>query len=236
MKAPMALVAALAAILASAGLAQQAEPSGLGEVLVTANRASVPYAQDNRPVVGLRRRADSAVMQLVIVSDSRDEATRKQEIHTALLAAMDKAAAAGFELVWGNVQLQRVTKANYKDMPLLGAGRNDTGRLDLLVRGKLEGTAEATRNRLFAFVLGLKGSGRATIGSMGTISLTVINPDQYRDAIIKLVAADAAHTAGLFGPNFTFNVTGIDGQVSWSQVSTTEVFLFIPYRYTIFPK
>ena len=64
----------------------------------------------------------------------------------------------------------------------------------------------------------------------------MVNPDQYRDAIVQLVASDARHAASLFGPDFTFNVTGIDGQISWSQASSTEVFLFIPYRYVIIPK
>lgn len=236
MKAPFAFVAALAAIGASAGISQQTVPSGLGEILVTANRGSVPFAQNDRPVVGLRRRADAAVMSLSITSDSRDAETRRQEVQSVLLSAMDKAAAAGFEVVWGNVQLVRVTKANYKDLPLYGAGRNDTSQVSVLIKGKLEGTADSTRSRIHGFVLGIKGSGRATVGSGGTISLTVINPDQYRNAIISLVAEDARQTAALFGSNFTFNVTGIDGQVNWSQVSTTEVFLYIPYRYVIFPK
>lgn len=74
------------------------------------------------------------------------------------------------------------------------------------------------------------------VSTGGGITLTVVNPDQYRDAIVQLVAGDARHMAALFGPDFTFNVTGIDGQVSWSQVSSTEVFLYIPYRYVIIPK
>ena len=67
-------------------------------------------------------------------------------------------------------------------------------------------------------------------------ALTVINPDQYRDQIMSLVAADAKHSAALFGPTFTFNIAGIDLPVMWSQVSSTEVFLFLPYRYNINPR
>jgi hypothetical protein len=236
MRAPKALVMLMTALAATAGLGQQQDPPGLGEVLVTANRQNVPYAQADRPVVGLRRRADAAVMQLTITSDSREETTRQQEIHTVLLAALDRAAASGLELVSGSVVLGRVTKANYKDLPFQYAGRADTGRVDLLVKAKLEGSAADTRNRLHAFILGLKGSGRAVIGTSGSIALTVVNPDQYRDEIIGLVAADGKHMSALFGPQFNFNVTGIDGQVSWSQVSSTEVFLYIPYRFVIFPK
>lgn len=236
MKAAVAFLAALAAVAATAGLAQQLETPSLGEVLVTGNRDSIPYAQSNRPVVGLRRRADAAVMQLSIVSDSREEPVRRQEIHTVLLAALDRANAAGFELVSGAAQLNRVTKANYKDLPFQYAGRVDTGRVDVLVKTRLEGSAADTRARLQAFIGSIKGSGRATVSTGGGITLTVVNPDQHRHAIVQLVASDARHMAGLFGPDFTFNVTGIDGQVSWSQVSSTEVFLFIPYRYVITPK
>lgn len=236
MKAAVAFLAALAAVAATAGLAQQLETPSLGEVLVTGNRDSIPYAQSNRPVVGLRRRADAAVMQLSIVSDSREEPVRRQEIHTVLLAALDRANAAGFELVSGAAQLNRVTKANYKDLPFQYAGRVDTGRVDVLVKTRLEGSAADTRARLQAFIGSIKGSGRATVSTGGGITLTVVNPDQHRHAIVQLVAGDARHMAGLFGPDFTFNVTGIDGQVSWSQVSSTEVFLFIPYRYVITPK
>ena len=70
----------------------------------------------------------------------------------------------------------------------------------------------------------------------GGIALTVINPDQYRDQIMSLVAADAKHSAALFGPTFTFNIAGTDLPVMWSKVSSTEVFLFLPYRYNINPR
>lgn len=236
MKTATALVAAAAALGATALTAQPAEAPGLGEVLVTANRENVRYAQANRPVAGLRRRADAAVMQLTISSDTREEVGRRQEIHTVLLSALERAPGAGFQLVSGNVQLEPVTKASYKDLPFQWAGRVDTSRVDLLVKAPLDGSAFETQNRLAAFIRSLKGSGRATISTSGTITLTVVNPDQYRDAIVALVAADARHQAAAFGPDFTFNVTGIDGQVNWSQVSSTEVFLYLPYRYVIVPK
>lgn len=224
------------ALASSAAVAQQSTAPSVGEVMVTASRSSIPYAGQDRPVVGLRRTADAAVMSLVIVSDTRDAATRTQEIYTVLLAAMDKAPGAGVELVYGGTPIIPVTRANYQDLPLLGAGRVDTSQLQLLVKARLTGSAAATQAKLLAFITSLKGSGRATVGTGGGISLTVVDPDQYRSQIVSLVAADAKAVAGLFGPEFTFSVTGIDGQVVWAQVSTTEVFLYIPYRYTIVPK
>jgi hypothetical protein len=240
MKAPAIFAAAVSLACASAVLAQSADrsgsDSGLGEVMVSANRGNAPYAQQDRPVIGLRRQADSAVMPLYISSDTRDAAVRTQEIYTVLLAAMDKARAAGFELVSGGIPIQPVTRENYKLLPMQSAGRVDTSMVQLLVKARLQGSAEATQARLQTFVSSLRGSGRATVGGGGGISLTVINPDQYRDAIVALVAAEAKRNAAMFGPEFTFSLTGIDGQLAWSQVSSSEVFLYISYRYTILPK
>ncbi len=208
----------------------------LGEMMVSGTRSSVPYAQQDRPVIGLRRRADGAVMTLYIASDTREAGPRIAEIHSAMVTALDKAAAAGLEVVAGGTPLFKVTRENYKSLPLLGAGRVDTNQLQVLVKAPLQGTAQATQARLAAFIAGLKGSGRVTISTPGGISLTVIDPDQYRDGIVAAVAGDARKMAAAFGPDFTYSVTGIDGQIVWSQVSASEVFLYIPYRYTIVPK
>lgn len=236
MKARSGFLVALALSGASAALGQANQEPAFGEVLITAQRQNAPYYRQDRPVIGLRRPADGAVMSFTITSDTRDEPTRRQEIHAVLLASIDRAAASGFEVVSGSFQLQKVTRENYKDLYLQPAGRIDTSRVDLMVKGSLDGSADATRKRLLAFINSLKKSGRATVDAGNGITLTVVNPDQYRDQIITLVAEDAKHNAALFGPGFTFNVSGIDLPVNWSQVSSTEVFLFLPYRYNINPR
>jgi len=236
MKASRALMVAAIAWATPPALAQQPEAAGLGEVVVTATRGNIPYFQQDRPVVGLRRAADAAAMPLAISSDTREEATRKREIHTALLAAIDRAAAGGLELVSGTAQLNPITKANYQELPFQWAGRVDTSKIELMVKVKLAGSAAAAEKRLVDFIKAVPGSGRAVVEKNGAMTLTIVDPDQYRDAIVQLVAQDARHNAGIFGPDFTFNISGIDGSVSWSQVSSTDVFLYLPYRYTIVPK
>lgn len=235
MKAPYVLAALLLAS-ASPALPQNSKAPALGEIIVTANRMSGGYAQENRPVVGLRRQADSAVMTISISSDSRDEAVRKREIHTMLLAAMDRAAQAGVELVTGNFELRPVTRANYQELPLVWAGRVDTSKVDIMVKVKLAGSTVAAAERIDAFVKSIPKNGRGAIDKASGLTLTIINPDQYREAIIKLVAEDARTQAAIFGADYAVQVSGIDGQLFWSQVSGTEVFLYIPYRYTIVPK
>ena len=229
----------LAAALCASAIplaAQNTSTPKLGEIIVTGNRLNAGYAQENRPVIGLRRQADSAVRTLSFSSDSRDEATRKKEIHTMLAAAIDKAAAAGVDLVVGNFELTPVTKGNYQELPLYGTGRVDTSKVDVLVKVKLAGSTVSASDRIDAFAKSLSRNGRGAIDQGGGLTLTIVNPDQYRDSIVKMVAEDARSRAAFFGPDYAVQVTGIDGQVFWSQVSGTDVFLYIPYRYLVVPK
>ena len=231
-----ALLATAAATATVPVFAQNAGTPGLGEVVVTGNRLNARYAQQDRPVVGLRRQADAAVLQLSIASDSRDPETRKREIHAILLAALDRAAAAGLDLVTGGFELTPVTKASYQDLPLVSAGRVDTSQATLMAKVRLAGSITAAEQRLDAFIKSVPRTGRGTIDKVGGLSLTIVNPDQYRDAIVQLVADNARHYAAMFGPDYAVQASGVDGQVSWSQVSGTDVFLYVPYRYTIVPK
>lgn len=236
MKAPCIVMAALIGLSANPAVAQLGTTGGLGEVLVTANRNNARFAQQDRPVIGLRRQADAAVMQITISSDTREEASRKKEIHTVLLSALDRAAGAGLELVWGDYQLAPVTRANYATLPLEWAGRADTSKVVLLVKVRLAGSVTTAEKQLTNFIKAVPDYNRATLGQSGKLMLTIVDPDQYREQVVRLVAEDAKRNAGMFGPDFSFNITGIDGQIGWSQVSNSDVFLYLPYHYTIVPK
>lgn len=212
------------------------DTGGLGEVVVTANRNNIRYFQQDRPVVGLRRQADGAVIAVSVSSDSRDAETRKKEIHAVLLAALGRAPAARVELVSGSYQLEPVTKTNFTELPFQWAGRADTSKVDLLVKVKLAGSATAAERRLTDFIKGVPKSDRGVIEKTGNLTLTIVDPDQYRDQVIRLVAEEATRNAAIFGPEYRYNISGIDSQLSWSQVSSTEVFLYLPYRYNIYPR
>jgi hypothetical protein len=233
----LSIAAALCAS-ASALAAQEAKPDtpSTPEILVSANRANAPYAQENRPVIGLRRKADSITIPIIFTSDTRDFTTRRSEIETMIGSALDRAAAANLTIVTGGYDLSPVTKANVKDLPYNGAGRVDSEQVYVMVKAPLTGSPKEAEARIVAFIAKLPASGRGTVRRQGPIMLTVINPDQYRSRIITLVAQDAKEQAAIFGPDFTVQATGIDGQVFWSQISASDVFLYIPYRYTILPK
>ncbi len=234
MKPAMFLAAALVAAITMPAQAQEA--TGLGEILVTASRQNARYAQQDRPVIGLRRPADFITRPVAISSDARDAATRIREIHAMLGTALDRAAAAGIEIVSGNFELQPVTRANYQALTFGSAGRIDTSQVVVMIKVKLAGSVTAAEQRLDTFVKDLPRGGRGAIDLNGGLALTIVNPDQYRDTIVKLVADHARVQAAAFGPGYAVQVSGIDAQVAWSQVSSSDVFLYLPYRFTIVPR
>lgn len=224
------------ALLVAMPAAAQDNSNILGEVVVTGQRSAADYLSDEQTVVGLRRTADSAVQRIKFTSDSREEDMRKREIHAMLEAAIRRADAAGVELVTGDFELMKVTLANYRDLAFSRGNRPDTSEIALFVKAGLAGSVGSAQGRIDNFVRTVPPSGRALMEKNGGITLTIVNPDQYRPEIVKLVAAEALKTAAAFGNDYGVEVAGLNEQLMWAQASATEVFLYIPYRFSIRPK
>jgi hypothetical protein len=225
-----------AALLATAFAFPAAAQDQMGEIIVTAQRASADYFSDEQTVLGLRRPADSALQSVMITSDSRDEIVRKREIHAMFENALKRSGAAGVVLVTGDFELQEVTTANYKDIPFGTGNRPDTSTVSFFVKSKLAGSTGSAQARIDNFLTGVAPSGRSLLEKQGDLTLTIVNPDQYRDQIIKLVAAESLKYASFFGTDYGVEIGGLNEQLSWAQASGTEVFLYVPYRFTIKPK
>lgn len=229
--------AALALAATGSGVAAAQDNSNIqGEVVVTAQRASAGYLADVQPVVGLRRTADSAIQRVQFTSDSREEDVRKREIHAMLEAAIRRAESAGVELVTGDFELTKVTLANYKGLLFQRGSRPDTSEIGLFVKAGLAGSVGSAQERIDNFVKGVPANGRALIEKRSGITLTIKNPDQYRTEIVKLIAAEGLKTAAAFGPDYGVDVSGLNEQLAWAQASPTEVFLYLPYDFTVRPK
>jgi hypothetical protein len=211
------------------------------------------------PVIGLKRQADSAVRTIEIVSDSRDEAVRKREVQAMLLDAIDGAKRQGVFLVTGQFELVEVTRDNWKDQfPGLAEksakesdddddyeddeeddsvasfeddGSNATVRLK--VKTKLDGSIGNAQQKISSYAKGVPVTGRSQIVQKGGLALTIINPEQYRDKVYELIAKGSKHAVSFYGPEYGLNIVGLDQALAWNQVSNTEVFLYIPYRFTV---
>lgn len=257
------------ALFAAPVLAQD-DDGGMGEVVVTATRMSNSLSSSpisiggfvpaSPPVIGFKRQADSAVRNIDIVSDSREEDMRRREVQAMLLDAIDRAKKDGFSLVTGQLELVEVTRANWQDQfpELAGKAKTDddddddddydddeneaktayeddgeTMTIRLKVKTKLDGSINNAQQKIAGFLKGVPATGRSLIKPSGGLALTIINPDQYRDEIYKKIAAGAQHAVSFYGPDYGVEVVGLDGDVAWQQVSNTEVFLYIPYSFKI---
>lgn len=230
------------AILAAAALCA-AVPSVAQEVVVTGNRrGSYLNAEVNpsssRPIINLRRTADFAVQPVQIIGDTREEAKRYEEIYAMVRGAIELAGKHNVELSIGDYIVEPLTLANYKNLILQNGGRSDTNVARFLIKAKLAAgmDAKTALERITVFIKAVPAVGRAQIESLGSLTLSVVNPDQYRAQITDLIVADAAATAAKFGPDYGVSATGLDRPVEWARASLTEVFLYLPAAYTVQPK
>jgi hypothetical protein len=105
--------------------------------------------------------------------------------------------------------------------------------LRLRVRTRLTGSIADAQRQITTFVQAVPASGRSEIRQKGDLALTIVNPEQYRDEIYQRIAAAAQHAAGFYGPEYGAEVTGLDREIAWAQVSNTAVFLYIPYSFVV---
>ncbi|MFM5917665.1 MAG: hypothetical protein ACKOOL_09045 [Novosphingobium sp.] len=110
-------------------------------------------------------------------------------------------------------------------------GNNATIRL--MVKTRLTGTIADAQHRISAFVKGVPATGRSLISQSGPLALTIVNPEQYRDEIYHRIADASKHAASFYGADYGVTITGLDREIAWAQVSNTEVFLYIPYGFTV---
>lgn len=219
--------------------------------------ASLP---EPRPVIGLKRQADSALRPVEITSDSLDEDVRRNEVETMLLAALDRAKREGLSLVTGEFEVVEVTRENWKDLFPLLAGKaatsddededdedddsngraksrfeddGSTATLRLMAKTRLTGSIADAQRRISTYVKAVPATGRSEMKQKGDLVLTIINPEQYRDEIYRRIATGATHAFSFYGTDYGVAVTGLDRKIAWEQVSNTEVFLYIPYGFTV---
>ncbi|PKP91056.1 MAG: TonB-dependent receptor [Alphaproteobacteria bacterium HGW-Alphaproteobacteria-16] len=216
-------------------------PAPAQEVVVTATRSAQNregFLGTSIPIITLKRTADFAVQRVAITGDTRDQALRRKEIYAMVKSAIDLAQRNGVELATGDYVVEPLTTGNYGNLTLVTDRRPDSERTSFIIKAKLEPgmDAKAALERISKFIKAVPPTGRAQMETVGDLTLSVLNPDQYRQQIIQMIATDAAATSARFGPEYGVEVRGLDRPVEWSRASLTEVFLYLPAAYVIRPK
>jgi hypothetical protein len=242
-----------AAVLAlAAAMPAQAQDLNEGEVVVTGSRVRQVYIDPRTnlaiqsvdedagglPSVGLRRRADSALIPVIVAGDTREREPRREEILTMVRSALELARRSNVELAIGDFFVVPLTGDNYRTLQFLGDGRPDSERVAFFVKTRLGSSADEANQaitRLEQFIRSVPAAGRAEMRAAGPLTLSIVAPDQYRGQLLDLIAADARAVAGRFGPDQKVEAHGLDRPVEWRRAGATEVFLYIPHRLVFRP-
>lgn len=202
----------------------------------TATAAAIPPAAAQM----LRRTADFAVQQVVVVSDTVDEEQADAEVQAMTRNAIDLSAVSGVQLASGEIVVEPLNTRNYKDLKIEAIDEDEIdGRaVKFLVKVPLVPgiDAKAALARIDKFIKAVSAVGRAKIKAYSELTLSVVDPEQYRSAIIDLVAKDTAGTTARFGAGYGVEVTGLDKPVQWKRASLTEVQLFLPADSKVRPR
>jgi hypothetical protein len=210
---------------------------GSQEIVVTATRRSMDSFDASTPAIGMKRVADFAIQPVSVTGDTRDANQRHEEMYQTIQRAIGLAGSFGVQLAYGDVVVEPLTFANYRDLTFDADSRPDTNRVELLVKAPLTGAdAKEATARIDRFLKAIKPVGRALVAATDDLSLSVVAPDQYRPEIGRIIAADAAAMAAKFGPDYAVEVRGLNRPVEWTRASLTEVFLYVPYELVIRPK
>ncbi len=233
----LALAALFSMTLGSGAMAQ------LDTVVVTAEKREgygVVYDPSQAvvpPHLFIAKRADHLITKVQVTCDTRDFGQRRAELKATLRNMMHAAAGTStISLSVGDRVIVDLSEAGFDD--LIGAdSRPDTSTAAVIIKTKVAATDTITTAmaRINQFIATTPKSGRSEIIGNGEWDLTIVGPEQYRDAIIALIVADARHTAELFGPGNAVAVDGLEHRVSWYQKGPLDLALFIPYTLKIMP-
>lgn len=219
------------ALISNALAAQEAE-----ELLVTTTRTERTVV----PGASLKRPADFALQRLKVSNDNPDAKSRTEEIletlrQMASAAAKDKTLELALLADYRTVIPLRLDGAA---MRLTQGSRADTSELVVCVKTKvLRGTSNAAA--LFAKLKGFpstfKPVGRSAVDLLANVDVSVIDPPQYREQVIRLYAADSRLVTSALGEEYRVVTQGIDRQLQWMREGLLDVVFFIPYEYDVIP-
>jgi len=181
-----------------------------------------------------KKRADFLLLQITLVNDSREEDRRKEEIFATLKDMLNQVPTASkIELFTEEFTLN---KSHYQ-IPLVDLqDKRDTSRTSLYAKVPLVENDDVGKlaEVLRSYVSHAKGVGRTEIFT-GNLGVSIIQPEKYRYEVLQAVAADVKRIKETFGDAFEVIVTGLDSRLIFQRSSISEVELYLPIGYEVFP-
>ena len=230
--------AGLAALLAVTLAPAAVGGSDVERVVVTGSR----LYSDNIPHISLLKRADYMITKVRVTCDTRDEKQRRSELKASLRDMLAAAAKSGtISLALGESVLGPLRESMFDDIITDDKRdrdkRDDTDGATVVIKTKLTSadTFESATGRIKAFIEKAPKAGRTEILREEGWDLSIVDPEQYRDDLIKQIVADAKHTAELVGSSHSASIEGLQSPVAWYQQGPLDLGLYISYTMTLVP-
>lgn len=187
-----------------------------------------------KPPIVVKKRADFLLLQISLVNDTREPEQRREEVYSTLKAMVgDVPKGAKIELFTEEFTL---TRESFQ-IPLVDVTeKRDTSRVTLYAKIPLTDADDVggLSQTLRSYVRSIKGEGRTEVFA-GDLGLSIRNPERYRYEVVQAVAADVKKLREAFGDAFEIVVTGLDRRLMWQRASISEVELYLPFAYEVFP-
>ena len=215
------------------------------EIVVTASRYRDAYESFSVPHISLVRRADFAVENVTLVSDTRDPTQRRDELRQALQALTrfaDRSARISVALIEededdsGEARVVPFTVMEAMES-LRPSNRVDTSQVMIAVRTAVDASddLDAVDERLDQFIADIPRPGRVEVSASG-LQLTLNDPRQYRSMLIDEIAGDAGRISATLGAGYGARLEGLENPLAWRRAGDLDLRLFIPYRMVVLPR
>lgn len=206
------------------------------EVIVTGFRNST----SELPGVTLKKKGDFLLLNVKVVNDTRSFEERKSEIYKTIKTAIDlsdKDKNIQISVSQGNLVLP-LTKNNF-EIDLVKGERQDTSEAYITFKTRIKNNILNTNSlilELKKFVSSIPVIGRVELIPLSEVNVSVVNPGQYRNEILGLVADDIKFITGKLGQEYKVVLEGINQPVMWNRAGPLHLSLYIPYSYTVVPE
>ncbi|MFP3942715.1 MAG: hypothetical protein ACLFWF_02410 [Alphaproteobacteria bacterium] len=227
---------ALFSVLICSLLAHSAWAEVEDAIIVTGSRVVI----EEMPGVVLKRNGDYLLLPVTVVNDSRLKNQRHDEIFKTLRKLLKSARQAGgieIGVIVDERFVRPLTDDNYKIDLVENEQRPDTSRATIRVSAPLNQSSDPGKliAKLASFVENAQVVGRTELRAEDEVEVSILNPGQYRDEIIRLVVEDVKRVTAALGEDYRIRLAGIDRQVKWVRSGLAEVTLYVPYGYEVLP-
>lgn len=202
---------------------------------------SAPVNVNDLPGVRLIRKGDSLLMAVKVINDSIEPNRRRQELRQTL-ANMLKAAEADKTIEVSVVDTEGyVALVNSVDqnVDILGSGaQRGMSHIDIRLKTAIPEESidgQALVKHLRDFVKSTETVGRTVVNATGKVDISILNPEQYRAEVIKLITAEIKLITTELGTDYKVVLEDLEKPMDWRRVGIVDVELYIPYRFRIIP-